>query len=315
MFEVTYRRTITGCLLLIMFAGCRDNLYKNEVEWRLAWRMWESESLDKNYALGAKQFDSLLAIKSNIDPNLLISGIRCLVETNQYPKAYVVLLNNPRIFEINLCVEGWFRPPNTPEWGDICIRMDNNADLLFPQIKEDLLIMYFNDQIARGREIRSLVNETGYSISKDKIYDEDIDGTDKINIEKLKIIIDEIGFPDRKMVGKQGMMSIYTIIRNANKYPEFQASQLKNVKLAAEQGELSTEDYAYLFDRVKLNAGERQVYGTHFSAPDYADRKAVLMPITDEEKLDDRRRELGLMPIELFKRLLLFEFEGTDPIS
>jgi hypothetical protein len=277
--------------------------------------MWESESLDKNYVLGARQFDSLLAIKSDIEPNLLISGVRCLAETNQYPKAYTILLNNPHIFEHNLCVESWFKPPNTREWGDICIRMDNKTDLLFPQIREDLLIMYFNDQLARGREIRSLIMETGYRMSEEKIYDEDIDGTDKINIEKLKIIIEEIGFPNRKMVGKQGMLSIYTIIRNANKYPEFQETQLKNVKIAADQGDLSMEEYAYLFDRVKLNSGEKQVYGTHFSAPEYANRKAVLMPIIDEEKLDERRRELGLMPIELFKRLLLFEFEGTNSIS
>ena len=55
------------------------------------------------------------------------------------------------------------------------------------------------------------------------------------------------------------------------------------------------EYYAYLVDRVKINTGNEQVYGTQFT---YNNRgQAIPKNISDTTGIDKRRKSLGLSPL------------------
>ncbi|MQA83904.1 MAG: hypothetical protein GEV03_04530 [Streptosporangiales bacterium] len=67
------------------------------------------------------------------------------------------------------------------------------------------------------------------------------------------------------------------------------------MKEAAAKGDADPTEVAYLTDRVAINRGRRQTYGTQISC---ADGRAVTKPMVDPERVDERRRDVGLQPLE-----------------
>ena len=57
---------------------------------------------------------------------------------------------------------------------------------------------------------------------------------------------------------------------------------------------------AYLNDRVRMNEGCEQVYGTQIAAVD--ENGGVPWPVEDAEHLDERRASLGLDPFADYAR-------------
>ncbi len=66
---------------------------------------------------------------------------------------------------------------------------------------------------------------------------------------------------------------------------------------AAPEGDVAQRDVAYLSDRVRDGDGKRQRYGTQLKE---IDGKLVLKEVEDPTKLNRRREELGMMPIEVY---------------
>lgn len=82
-------------------------------------------------------------------------------------------------------------------------------------------------------------------------------------------------------------------------------NQLTNIKAAVKNGDMDGQSYAYLFDRIKVNNGEKQFYGTQFAKVDPLNRTVELAETEDIENLDKRRMEIGMMPIEMYKEFML----------
>ena len=65
------------------------------------------------------------------------------------------------------------------------------------------------------------------------------------------------------------------------------------MKKEVDKGKASVADYAYLVDRLKVNTGKLQIYGTQmiFNSSSFLsyETKTVIEP----EKLNDRRKSVG----------------------
>ena len=66
-------------------------------------------------------------------------------------------------------------------------------------------------------------------------------------------------------------------------------------------GEASVTDLAYLEDRVRVNAGQSQLYGTQFTRDQQGLRPWT---IDDPENLDQRRASVGLGPFAGYEALM-----------
>lgn len=128
---------------------------------------------------------------------------------------------------------------------------------------------------------------------------------DKKNRTRLDEIIKQYGFPTREIIGKDAMDGVFYIILHADGDKEWQSSQLQNVKQAADNGDLSKSNYAYLFDRFKVNHEEPQRYGSQIKNVNKNKGTVELREIEDIENLNQRRKEMGMKPIEVYKRRLL----------
>ncbi len=93
-------------------------------------------------------------------------------------------------------------------------------------------------------------------------------------------IIQQYGYPTSKMVGADGMKSFWLLVQHQDFDLELQESCLKNCDFAL-------QEQAYLTDRICVNSGKKQIYGTQFNSP-----------IEDEKNVNEKRSKMGLSTIE-----------------
>lgn len=67
------------------------------------------------------------------------------------------------------------------------------------------------------------------------------------------------------------------------------------MRLQVEKKNASGQNYAYLIDRINLNEGKEQIYGTQVNM---GERGTTLKPCVDTSNLDKRRLSVGLTPIK-----------------
>ena len=123
---------------------------------------------------------------------------------------------------------------------------------------------------------------------------------DRGNTKKLKAIIKKFGWPDIDLVGRADSHSAWLIAQHADHDVRFQEECL--ALMEARREKIDPIEIAYLSDRIRVNRGERQLYGTQF----YVNKsgKLVPRPICDKKNLDQRRERLGMGNFrECWKRL------------
>lgn len=127
----------------------------------------------------------------------------------------------------------------------------------------------------------------------------------KSNTKRLKEIVKQFGWPTISLVGSQASNSAWLLIQHADHDLKFQKYCLRLMKEATKAGEVLKENVAYLTDRVLINNGKPQLYGTQF----YTHRGRLFpKPIKDPDKLDVRRKKVGLQPFKSYKEEM-FKFK------
>ena len=114
---------------------------------------------------------------------------------------------------------------------------------------------------------------------------------------RLKEIVKKYGWPTNSMVGTEGALAAFLLAQHADADPAFQGRCLDLMK-AAPEGEVSKNDLAYLTDRVLVNTGKKQLYGTQFMI---VNGQRVPQPIADEANLDRRRAEAGMITMKEYR--------------
>jgi len=112
------------------------------------------------------------------------------------------------------------------------------------------------------------------------------------NANRLREIIRIQGFPTAAKVGKDGMQVVFLIVQHADFAPEFQERCLPTFQAMAKRQEIPKSTVAYLTDRVLVNSGKLQRYGTQLAYD--KDAKPYPKPVEKPEELDKRRAEMGL---------------------
>lgn len=71
------------------------------------------------------------------------------------------------------------------------------------------------------------------------------------------------------------------------------------MKKEVDRNNAHAQNYAYLTDRVRLNTSQKQVYGTQVTY-NIDSCQAIPMPLVDSLTVNQRRKQLGLPPIEVY---------------
>lgn len=150
--------------------------------------------------------------------------------------------------------------------------------------------IYFEDQSTRN-QIRSKEEKYGRGSKEMDAFWQTILKKDSINLIKVSKILEERGWPDKSIIGKRGTSTLFLVIQHADH--ETKEKYLPMIQEAVKSANLPKRQYAMFYDRLVLNRGERQVYGTQLAMNDET-KEPYILPLSDPENVDKRRKEMGL---------------------
>ncbi len=132
---------------------------------------------------------------------------------------------------------------------------------------------------------------------------------DRKHAERLKGIIAQIGWPTRSKVGAEASQMAWLLVQHADCDLQFQKYCLDLIN-DQPSGEVTPADIAFLYDRVEVNEGRPQKYGTQF----FIDKNGELSPrpISDEGNLHLLRKQMGLPDFDEYKRLMKDRYRSVS---
>ena len=107
---------------------------------------------------------------------------------------------------------------------------------------------------------------------------------------RLCEILKTSGWPTTTVVDRSGVLSAFEILKSSASY-EMQRDLLPVIVAAIKKDPLQKSEFAGLFDRLRVSAGMKQLFGTQAVS---AGGFLILYPIEDESNVDARRAEFGL---------------------
>lgn len=128
------------------------------------------------------------------------------------------------------------------------------------------------------------------------------DSIQKAHNTKLWQIFRTYGYPDYDMVDAVGADDFWLLVQHQDKDTLLQKAVLTSMSEKVKQGKASLQKLAYLTDRVLVNTGHPQVYGTQMVKS--ASGTKVPRPLAYPDRVDSLRGTVGLGPLDDYKVLM-----------
>lgn len=126
----------------------------------------------------------------------------------------------------------------------------------------------------------------------------------------LERIVQQSGFPGFKQVGEKGANNFWLLVQHCDSRPSFQKHVLDLMKKEVKKQNADPYNYALLLDRVNINTGKPQVYGTQVT---YKDRKAVPQGTVNIEKVKKNRLSIGYSPLQDYLNSMTKLYQEMNP--
>jgi hypothetical protein len=154
----------------------------------------------------------------------------------------------------------------------------------------ELLAMRDADQAARKKLLADRDNPA---------IQQEVERTDQANLARVIAILDSSGWPGKSAVGEKGSGAAWIILQHSD--PAARKRYLPMMESAVAAGELSGALLATTVDRIRINDGLPQLYGSQFREEN---GKMVPFPIENEAEVDARRAKVGLGPLAEYSKML-----------
>ena len=118
---------------------------------------------------------------------------------------------------------------------------------------------------------------------------------DSLNEIEVTEIIEKRGWVGKSLVGGEANTALWAVIQHAPL--EMQEKYLPLLKESVLKGESVGGHLALLEDRILMRNDKPQIYGSQLT-PDKVTGKPVVYEIKDPEYVNQRRKEIGLGPIQ-----------------
>lgn len=123
-------------------------------------------------------------------------------------------------------------------------------------------------------------------------YNEEMKALHDQHAELLDHIIDKIGYPTNEKVGEAASSAAWLIIQHAIGKPEFVRKCRRLLANAVNDKRANPQQLAYLDDRIAVNEGRLQLYGTQFGWDENGELSPN--PYDNLAKVNARRQALSL---------------------
>lgn len=137
-----------------------------------------------------------------------------------------------------------------------------------------------------------------------------INKKDSANRVTVINILETYGWPDTSQIGVTANVAIWVVIQHTPDV-KIQEKYFPLLQKAVENG-LRKEFLALTTDRIAMANGKKQIYGTQITSDPWNKGKWTVYPIKNPEKVDERRKEMGMW--ELARYLKKWNIEW-DPVE
>ncbi|WP_367915399.1 DUF6624 domain-containing protein [Leadbetterella sp. DM7] len=122
---------------------------------------------------------------------------------------------------------------------------------------------------------------------------------------RLEEIYRKHGFMGFDKVGEEGSNHFWLMVQHADKYPDFQKKILRAMDKEVKKGNANPRNYAYLYDRVRINAGQKQRFGTQVDYDvDGTGRARPKSGLSDSTHVDEIRKQYQLEPLKEYLNMM-----------
>ncbi len=122
---------------------------------------------------------------------------------------------------------------------------------------------------------------------------------DSVNLARVLSILDSCGWIGVRQIGAEANQALFVVIQHADS-----TTLVKYFPLLAksfELGETPGKYYALMLDRILIDRGQKQLFGTQMQ-PEKKEGKFITFPIDDQSGVNQRRKKVGLEPLEDYMR-------------
>ncbi len=170
-------------------------------------------------------------------------------------------------------------------------------------LKAELLKMLETDQ--KHREALVKADEAAW----DKFLKKQrpIDAKNQLRLEE---IISKFGWPGVSKVGRKGVLTVFLVIQHAPL--TMMKRHFSAARAAMENGEMEKPNFALLDDRIRMNEGRPQLYGSQIQVDPETD-KSMIWKIEDEANVDKRRAKMGLSPMIEYAKIFGIDYVAVKP--
>ncbi|HBE42774.1 MAG TPA: hypothetical protein DDW27_16540 [Bacteroidales bacterium] len=116
------------------------------------------------------------------------------------------------------------------------------------------------------------------------------------NLSEMEALLVSKGWPERSQVGSSAASAPFFVIQHSN--AAAQEKYITMFEAVCWKGEGNWNQYALMFDRMRMNQDKPQRYGTHHYLDPAKGRTDELYPLEDESMVDEWRKEIGLEPLK-----------------
>ena len=143
----------------------------------------------------------------------------------------------------------------------------------------------------RDQEVRQIFSG-GAQPSEEQLAE--LQRVDEDNTAYLLKLLAEVGWIDSQRFGPEASSAAWLLVQHSN-HLSLMVTVLPEIRRDFEETGHGGSEFALLFDRTQLRLGKKQRYGSQIhGGPD----GLFVAPLEDPETVDERRREVGLGPLE-----------------
>ena len=143
--------------------------------------------------------------------------------------------------------------------------------------------------------VMPIVQKYGFESPQMDSLNNQILAYDSMALSEVTTIIDNYGWLGISEIGITPNSALFITIQHALD-DAVRKKYFPLLKASAEQGESSMADMATMQDRILINDGKDQIYGTQYQL---VDNQKEYFPIQDIKNVNKRRRKVGLKKIKV----------------
>lgn len=173
-----------------------------------------------------------------------------------------------------------------------CVAAAQTKPVAYPKISRTLDSLAYVDQWPMQQLFRQLPDSAGRNLVQ---VEADNFARHQPLLEK---IVRQIGYPGFEQVGETSANNFWLLVQHADAYPAFQRQVLQLMLPEVKRKNANPVNYAYLTDRVAINSGLPEEYGTQVVYEGPGIGKAVPKSLRHPKQVDKRRAAIGMEPLK-----------------